>query len=134
MLPSAEGECQMAKPLRTALVTLLSGCLSLFIHGPFGLPETLAQPELAIPGAKFGGTYRRMLADNPATLDPAFLTDIYGRAVASQIFDGLVQFDPHLNPVPAIAEFWEASRDGRTWTFYLRRGVRFHHGREVTAQ
>ena len=74
-----------------------------------------------------------MLGNNPATLDPAFLTDIYGRAVVSQIFDGLVQFDAHLNPIPALAEFWEASRDGRTWTFTLRQGVKFHHGREVTA-
>ena len=83
--------------------------------------------------AQFGGMYRRMLGDNPSTLDPAFVTDIYGRAVVSQIFDGLVQFDAHLKPLPALAEFWEASRDGRTWTFTLRRGVKFHHGREVTA-
>ena len=75
-----------------------------------------------------------MLRNNPITLDPAFLTDIYGRAVVSQIFDGLVQFDAHLKPIPALADFWEASRDGRTWTFTLRRGVMFHHGREVTAQ
>jgi ABC-type transport system substrate-binding protein len=46
----------------------------------------------------------------------------------------LVQFDAHLNPTPAIAEYWEASRDGRIWSFTLRRGVQFHHGREVTAQ
>ena len=51
-----------------------------------------------------------------------------------QIAKGLVEFDAHLNPIPAIAEFWEASRDGRLWTFTLRQGVRFHHGREVTAQ
>jgi peptide/nickel transport system substrate-binding protein/oligopeptide transport system substrate-binding protein len=74
-----------------------------------------------------------MLANNPPTLDPAFTTDIYSRAVVTQLFDGLVQFDAHLNPIPAIAEFWEASQDRRTWTFYLRRGVKFHHGREVTA-
>ena len=86
-----------------------------------------------MPGAKFGGMFRRMLGDNPATLDPAFVTDIYGRAVVSQIFDGLVQFDANLKPLPALAEFWEASRDRRTWTFTLRRGVMFHHGREVTA-
>ena len=45
----------------------------------------------------------------------------------------MVQFDANLKPLPALAEFWEASRDGRTWTFTLRRGVKFHHGREVTA-
>lgn len=85
------------------------------------------------PGSKFGGTYRRTLQNNPVTLDPAFVSDIYSRTVVRQIFDGLVQFDAHLKPLPAIAEFWQASRDGRTWTFTLRRGVKFHHGREVTA-
>src|SRR3989441_5697008 len=35
---------------------------------------------------------------------------------------------------PALAEFWKASRDGLTWTFTLRKGVRFHNGREVTAE
>jgi peptide/nickel transport system substrate-binding protein/oligopeptide transport system substrate-binding protein len=86
-----------------------------------------------MPGTQFGGTFRRSLGDNPVTLDPALVTDMYGGAVVSQLFDGLVQFDAHLKPMPAIAEVWEASPDGRTWTFTLRRGVTFHHGREVTA-
>ncbi|HSF31400.1 MAG TPA: ABC transporter substrate-binding protein [Candidatus Tectomicrobia bacterium] len=84
--------------------------------------------------ATSGGTYRRTLLNNPPTLDPSFVTEIYGRTVVSQMFDGLVRFDANLKPIPAIAEFWEASRDVRTWTFHLRRGVMFHHGREVTAQ
>ena len=75
-----------------------------------------------------------MLGANPITLDPALVTDIYGVTVVSQIFDGLVQFDANLRPIPALAEFWEASRDGRTWTFTLRHEVKFHNGREVTAQ
>jgi peptide/nickel transport system substrate-binding protein len=61
------------------------------------------------------------------------ISDIYSRSVAQQLFDGLVQFDQTLTTVPALAEFWTASRDGLTWTFSLRRGVKFHHGREVTA-
>jgi peptide/nickel transport system substrate-binding protein/oligopeptide transport system substrate-binding protein len=78
--------------------------------------------------------YRKALTHDPATLDPAFVIDIYSRTVVRQIFNGLVQFDAHLKPIPAIAEFWETSRDGLTWTFTLRQGVKFHHGREVTAQ
>jgi oligopeptide transport system substrate-binding protein len=53
--------------------------------------------------------------------------------VSQQIFDGLVQFDRNLAVTPALAEFWKASRDGLTWTFTLRKGVKFHHGRELTA-
>jgi peptide/nickel transport system substrate-binding protein/oligopeptide transport system substrate-binding protein len=86
------------------------------------------------PTQQFGGIYRRMLANNPATLDPALATDIYSGAVIRQLFDGLVQFNAHLKPIPALAEYWEASRDGLTWTFILRRGVKFHNGRELTAE
>ena len=84
-------------------------------------------------GQTNGGVYRRPLGNDPVTLDPARIADIYSRSVAQQIFDGLVQFDQTLTITPALAEFWKASRDGLTWTFTLRKGVKFHHGREVTA-
>jgi peptide/nickel transport system substrate-binding protein/oligopeptide transport system substrate-binding protein len=61
------------------------------------------------------------------------VNDVYGRTVLQQLFDGLVQFDQTLTVKPALAQFWKASRDGLVWTFTLRKGVRFHHGREVTA-
>jgi oligopeptide transport system substrate-binding protein len=93
------------------------------------LPAWALEPSLS--GAQ--GIYRRPLGQDPETLDPARISDIYSRSVAQQIFDGLVQFDQTLTIKPALAEFWRASRDGLTWTFELRKGVKFHHGREVTA-
>jgi ABC-type transport system substrate-binding protein len=114
---------------RWGLLLLVWDCLSGLLGRPLGLAEHLWEPE-----ARFGGTYRRALANNPAMLDPAFVHDIDNRTVVTQIAQGLVHFDAHLNPIPAIAEFWEASRDGRIWTFSLRQGVQFHHGREVTTQ
>jgi oligopeptide transport system substrate-binding protein len=123
----------MSNLVRMALLVPLCVCCYLLTYSPASLAETLEPPELYRPGAKFGGIYRRVLHNNPSTLDPAFSTDIYGGTVVRQIFDGLVQFDAHLRPLPAIAKFWEVSRDRRTWTFTLRRGVTFHHGREVTA-
>jgi oligopeptide transport system substrate-binding protein len=85
-----------------------------------------------------GGTsadpaYRRPLGHDPKTLEPARISDVYSFSVSQQIFDGLVQFDQSLAIKPALAEFWRASRDGLLWTFELRKGVKFHHGREVTA-
>ncbi len=80
-----------------------------------------------------GGVYRRALGNEPATLDPARVNDIYSRSVTEQIFDGLVRFDQNLMIAPALASYWKASRDGLTWTFTLRKGVTFHHGREMTA-
>lgn len=78
--------------------------------------------------------YRRPLGNEPPTLDPARISDIYSFAVTQQVFDGLVQFDQTLTIAPGLAQFWKASRDGLIWTFTLRNGIKFHHGREVTAE
>jgi len=53
--------------------------------------------------------------------------------VSEQIFDGLVKLDKKLNVVPGLAEYWTISHDGRIYTFYLRRGVKFHNGQECLA-
>jgi oligopeptide transport system substrate-binding protein len=97
-----------------------------------GLGPVLAGAQEA-PPSQSGGVYRRPLGHDPATLDPARLRDIYSLAVGQQLFDGLVQFDQTLSITPALAQFWSASRDGLVWTFTLRKGVKFHHGREVTS-
>ncbi len=83
---------------------------------------------------KYGGDYRIPLSSEPTSLDPAFITGIYAVNVAMNLFDGLLEFDKDLNVVPSIARVWKISRDHRTYTFFLRRGVKFHNGREVTAQ
>ncbi len=80
-----------------------------------------------------GGVYRRPLGHDPGTLDPARVRDIYSLAVTGQIFDGLVQFDQTLAITPALAQFWKASKDNLAWTFTLKKGVKFHDGRELTA-
>lgn len=53
--------------------------------------------------------------------------------VLEQLYDGLVRLDNNYNVVPALAEYWVISGEGRICTFTLRKGVRFHHGREMTA-
>ncbi len=112
------------KPL-TICVALVCGVLLL----ASGI-STAASPE---HGARYGGAYRIPLASEPTTLDPAKFSDIYAMNVATNIFDGLVEFDNHLNVIPAIAKVWKISRDHKVYTFRLRRGVKFHNGREVTA-
>jgi oligopeptide transport system substrate-binding protein len=79
------------------------------------------------------GVYRRPLGNEPGSLDPPRIVDVYGRSIANQVFDGLVEYDNTLTIVPALAQYWKASRDNLTWTFTLRKGARFHNGREVTA-
>jgi peptide/nickel transport system substrate-binding protein/oligopeptide transport system substrate-binding protein len=71
---------------------------------------------------------------DPRSLDPALSTDVpTGRAVG-YVFDGLVRFTPDAQVVPGLARAWEVSADGKSYTFHLRTGVKFHDGRPFTAR
>ena len=115
------------------VVTAILGMLPALMDSATGAALN-EESALIRAGQPQGGVYRRPLATDPVTLDPARPNDIYGRTIANQLFDGLVQFDGVLGIKPAIAETWTASRDGLVWTFTLKKGVKFHHGREVTAE
>ncbi len=70
----------------------------------------------------------------PVCLDPAIITDGISARITNQIFEGLVKFDKDTpNPVPALAEKWTTSADGKVWTFTLRKGVKFHDGTDFNA-
>lgn len=73
------------------------------------------------------------LKKNPTTLDPAHIVDLDGARIAAKLFNGLITFDEALSPVPDIAASWALSPDGCTYTFKIKRGIRFFNGREVTA-
>ncbi len=81
-----------------------------------------------------GQVLRIPLVVEPTTMDPAVVQDGPTIEVLMHIYDGLVEWNERNEVVPAIAERWEVSPDGRTYTFYLRKNVRFHNGKEVTAE
>ncbi len=70
---------------------------------------------------------------DPITLDPAVSGEAISHEYIQQIYNGLVRLGENLEPAPDIAERWEVSPDGRTYTFYLRKDVMFQDGREVNA-
>ncbi|MCY9663229.1 ABC transporter substrate-binding protein [Paenibacillus chondroitinus] len=68
------------------------------------------------------------------SLDPAFSFFAFDTHLMNQIFDTLVLYNPStMVAEPHLAHYWEKSEDGLHYTFYLRKGVLFHHGREMTA-
>ncbi len=70
----------------------------------------------------------------PGGIDPAQAWDDTSAFYVNNIFDTLVRFDPQSSKiVPSLAVSWETGRDGKTWTFQLRRGVRFHDGSSLDA-
>lgn len=82
-------------------------------------------------GPKRGGTLRAVFGADPPTLDPAQSTDTTSSAVIRQLFDGLLELDEQLRVRGALAASWTVSPDRRVYTFKLRTGVKFHHGREL---
>jgi peptide/nickel transport system substrate-binding protein/oligopeptide transport system substrate-binding protein len=71
---------------------------------------------------------------DPRSLDPALSTDVpTGRAVG-YVFDGLTRFDPNAKVEPGLAERWDVTPDGLTYTFHLKRGVTFHDGSPFSAR
>jgi peptide/nickel transport system substrate-binding protein len=70
----------------------------------------------------------------PTYLDPAVGSDFSSSSSFVNLYDSLVYPTPSGDAKPNVATRWESSPDGLTWTFYLRKGVKFHNGKELTAE
>jgi peptide/nickel transport system substrate-binding protein len=92
-------------------------------------------PAISAAGAPVqGGILRAALTASPPTLDPHSTTHLAVREIGMHIFENLLAFDARFQVAPQLAERWEVSPDGKAYTFHLRRGVRFHNGKEMTSE
>ncbi|MFC4625593.1 ABC transporter substrate-binding protein [Daeguia caeni] len=83
---------------------------------------------------KKGGSMIVTYKDDVSTLDPAIGYDWQNWSMIKSIFDGLMDYEPGTtNLRKEIADDYTISEDGKTFTFKLRKGVKFHNGRELTA-
>lgn len=78
------------------------------------------------------GVFTYALEAAPTTFDPAMVQDIETTDVLQNIFEGLVGYDTENRIVGLLAEKWDLSPDGKTYTFHLA-PAKFQNGREVTA-
>jgi len=78
--------------------------------------------------------FRLNLGTEPPTLDPAQMDDLTSISVMLALGKGLTEFDKNMQPVPAIAQSWERSADGKHYVFHLRPDARWSDGKPVTAQ
>lgn len=84
---------------------------------------------------KAGGSITIAISqDLDQSLDPHTSTSAGKREIFFNIFEGLVKADPDGNFVPALAESYEIADDATTFTFHIRKGVKFHNGADLTAE
>ena len=82
---------------------------------------------------KMGGTLKIATQASPPTLDTHAVTTTATRLVATHFLEPLVTFGENYAVVPMLAESWHISPDGKAYTFKLRQGIKFHNGKEMTA-
>jgi peptide/nickel transport system substrate-binding protein len=82
---------------------------------------------------KDGGTFISARTTEATGLDPQLVPAFSRSARSPLMYNQLVRFEPDMTPVPELAESWQTSADGLTWTFKLRQNVKFHDGQEMTS-
>lgn len=93
---------------------------------------TAAASNAGTPQPTPGGTLRAVKTGDIAPIDPHYHSPGNGLG-AWILYDTLTGYDDNLKPIPILAERWEQSADQRTMTLFLRKGVSFHSGRDLTA-
>jgi oligopeptide transport system substrate-binding protein len=131
----SNGAESIAPPERTprrgvpTIIALCSlACLAVFV--------TACGPrETAVDRGNREQILHRGIGHDLAGLDPHLATQASDYNVLSALLEGLVTEDPvDLHPVPGVAERWDVSPDGTTYTFFLRSNARWSNGDPVTAQ
>jgi peptide/nickel transport system substrate-binding protein len=99
----------------------------------FSLLLALAGPVPAQETPVRGGTLVQAISADPPTLNPGTTTDTQAWSVMGKLFNGLTYLDGEYRNHPDLAESWEISKDGLTYTFKLRHNVKWHDGKPFTS-
>jgi microcin C transport system substrate-binding protein len=111
--------------------SIIAMLMSLSIFSFSALAE-FAKPDV---NAKKGGNFTFNLGAEPPTLHPIMSTDNYATKVRGFLGDALAtRSSETYDWIPRIAEKWETSKDGKVFTFFLRKDAFFHDGKPVTAE
>lgn len=117
----------MKKRMKEIWLGLLVGGIALVLIGSICAPAVPAAEKkvLRVAQSSFG----------TEQFDPARESTTNCQANLQQMYDSLLWIAPDGGLAPGIAKSWEMSKDGLSWTFHLRNGVKFHEGwGEVTAE
>jgi ABC-type transport system substrate-binding protein len=107
--------------------TIIIGLLCLWVAA--ALPSHAASVT-----PKTGGTITLAIQKDLVVMNPMLRTASTERLIRMLMFDSLLGIDLQGNIQPNLAESWEISKDGKVYSFALRRGAQFHNGKELAAE
>src|SRR5437763_13268700 len=113
----------MSSSLSRRYVSLVLAALVLIAGGP-----------LTAEAQKKGGILKVGNLGEPPSLDAHWTTASITETVTNHIYEGLYCLDSSNRPTPMLAESHTVSKDGLTYTFKLRQGIKFHNGKEMTSE
>ncbi|HEX2185817.1 MAG TPA: ABC transporter substrate-binding protein, partial [Chloroflexota bacterium] len=121
-----------------AVGALFAACGPPAPGAPAGQAPPPAAPGTAAPAGSVkqprrGGTFTTTGHQNVTGLSPEDNSPTVFWVVIGNIHEGLLKVDENYKVVPRLAERYEVSPDGKTWTFNLRQGVRWHDGQPFTS-
>ena len=125
---------QLRRVAALSLTALVAACWQppQVERGEYPLP---ADAEISQAQAgRYGGVFVLAAAQEPQTFNPMMASDAYSSIVIDMLLAPLVSYDPFTQEsIPALAKSWKISPDGKTYTFFLREGVKFSDGADFTA-
>src|SRR5262249_54559246 len=93
-----------------------------------------AKRETVVERGNREGVLHMSIGSEPTDVDPQTVSELAAAKVIQSLFEPLVTYEPGtLEPKPALAERWEISPDGLTYTFHLRADAKWSNGEPVIA-
>lgn len=113
-------------------LALGGGLAGLDLLGHSAVPSPVLAQSAGTP--KRGGTLVAAQEVDPVSLDPHTNSNFSALQGYEHIYESLTGYDEKTNIVPALAQSWEITNGGRTYTFHLRPNIKFHNGQPMTAE
>src|SRR3972149_4767463 len=108
------------------LTRILRCCLVVALAGLALMPDTAS-------GQKRGGTLVMLVPPGAPPLAPYLSTSGPIGQVSTKVYEGLLEYDFNLKPIPGLAQSWTVSGDGKTISFKLHKGIKFSDGKPFTS-